>query len=243
MNKYRQGHMKKDELKQNKLVDMALNFRHYAVKHKKHILTGVTVFFVLCIALIWYVSDRRSTEATAQARLAVAYEELFEADGSAAIDSLNEVIEEFPGTYAADKARFHLGNVHVNLQQYDEAIELFEYVVDSRPSTYLYPLAVMAAGDALVDAPEEDQAEKRRQLNRAVQHYERLAQVNQGFRGTALYKKAHVQLAMNDFIAAERTIEALKNSPSEWSEKATMLSAYMKMLAAKAGESPSILVD
>ena len=207
MNQYKQHHMSKKELKANKMVEAAVNFRHFLVNNKKKVYQGLLVIVLLIALLIGKFAYDSSQNEKASEKLNQTLLLLQSTKDSANINlvqkNLSSIIRDFSGTIYAGRAAFHLGRIQYNVQGYLKAIQSFKAAADDGTG-YIVPSAQIAIGDCY------------NQLNnpkKALDYYNKVIENNySGFTGSAQAKKVHTLIALNRFKEASAVVDALEKS-------------------------------
>jgi len=191
----------------NAIVDKANEF--FSSKRNKTAVFGVGGLLAAVIVGIagynYYITNQNTT----------AQEELFQAQYYFEADSLGlalngdgnsygflEIIEEFPGTKAANLANFYAGASYLRLGDFDGAVR---YLTDFNSSDYLVQARAYAlAGDAHM---EQDDFES------AIDYYQRAADYkpNKGFTPIYLKKLAVAQEQNGELSAAAETYGVIES--------------------------------
>ena len=140
--------------------------QEYLTNNKRNITYIGVAIAVLAIAVYYYVSNAQQQELEAR-------ESMWEAEYFVSVDSfhlaingnngqvasLEEIVDEYGGTDAANIASYDLGVSYLNTGQFDAAIEHFENT--SFDDIILLSMAIGACGDAYSELGQhEDAAEK-----------------------------------------------------------------------------------
>ena len=130
------------------------------------ITVGVLVVAIVALIIVLSVQNARTERALAAVdELKQDFEDWLQTDAdaqAAAYDALAEdvaaVIDSYPRTYAAARARLVDAQALVELDRWDEAAERYLEVADQSAETYLAPVSLMDAAIALEHAGETDRA-------------------------------------------------------------------------------------
>lgn len=231
MSEYKQHHMDKEELKANKLLDWALALRHATITHAKAIGRAALVAVLLAVLLTVYLLNRAAREDRAALQFENAYSSLRGAElGSRVAEveqQLAQVVSEFPGTFAAAKANYYLGDLAYNAHRtWDKAIEHFQKTADYGRNSYMYPAALLGIGNA---------NEQKKEYAKAIEAYDVLLanDPDSGFGGSAKLGKARCLVALNKVIEAKTLLEALVREQGALSKEAEKWNAYLEVLVRK----------
>lgn len=117
--------------KDDKLVTVYLKAVDFFQLYKNYLIGGVVVI-VIVVALTSFISRRRhASELIASGRLAAARFQLSNMNMTAAVDSLERLINEHDGTPSAGIATFYLANAHFTMKKFDLAQKYYElYLAD-----------------------------------------------------------------------------------------------------------------
>ncbi|MFW5716810.1 MAG: tetratricopeptide repeat protein [bacterium] len=130
------------------------------------IVVGVLVVSVVALIIVLSIQNARTERAlTAVDELQQDFEDWLQTDADEQTDTYDElaaevaaVIDGYPRTYAAARARLVDAQALVELDRWDEAAERFLEVADQLPEAYLAPVSLMDAAIALEHAGETDRA-------------------------------------------------------------------------------------
>ena len=151
------------EESQRRPMDVLIAF---LTRHRTTIMITVGVIVVAVVALIIVLSVQNSrTERSLAAvdELREDFDDWLESDAeAAAYDLLAEdaasIIDSYPGTYAAARARLIDAKALVELERFEEAAAIFLEVAEQASDTYLAPVSLMDAAIALEHAGDSDRA-------------------------------------------------------------------------------------
>ena len=151
------------EESQRRPMDVLIAF---LTRHRTTIMITVGVIVVAVVALIIVLSVQNSrTERSLAAvdELREDFDDWLESDAeAAAYDLLAEdaasIIDSYPGTYAAARARLIDAKALVELERFEEAAGIFLEVAEGTSDTYLAPVSLMDAAIALEHAGDSDRA-------------------------------------------------------------------------------------
>ncbi|MFW5776903.1 MAG: tetratricopeptide repeat protein [Spirochaetota bacterium] len=153
------------EESQRRPMDVLIAF---LTRHRTTIMITVGVIVVAVVALIIVLSvqnTRTERSLAAVDELREDFDDWLESDAQAqeaAYDLLAEdaasIIDSYPGTYAAARARLIEANALVELERWEEAAGIFLEVAEGTSDTYLAPVSLMDAAIALEHAGDSDRA-------------------------------------------------------------------------------------
>lgn len=151
MNTPKQHHMSKDELKSNRLVELAISLRHYVVNNRKlilRILLGIGIALVLLVAKLVYDSSRESDANDKLNSTLLLLQNTKDKENINLVQTqLAKLVREYDGTRSAARAAFHLGVIQYNVQGYDKALQSFRTAAaDGAP--HIVGAALLGIGDA-----------------------------------------------------------------------------------------------
>ncbi len=151
------------EESQRRPMDVLIAF---LTRHRTTIMITVGVIVVAVVALIIVLSvqnTRTEQSLAAVDELREDFDDWLESDAEAdAYDLLAEdaasIIDSYPGTYAAARARLIDAKALVELERFEEAAAIFLEVAEQASDTYLAPVSLMDAAIALEHAGDSDRA-------------------------------------------------------------------------------------
>jgi len=144
-----------NEAPKQKVMDKLVDFLS---RTRKPIMITLSVIAVAVVTLVIVLSIQNSREEAALAAvedLQSSFDDWMEVDDDAKPDgydalsqSVAEIVDGFPRTYAASRARMIDGRALVELERWDEASTKYGEVADFFPESYLAPVALMDAAVA-----------------------------------------------------------------------------------------------
>jgi len=231
MSKYKQHHMSRKRLKANKMVEAAINLRHFLVNNKQKIYTGLLVVALLLVLIIAKSASDASLNEKASEKLNKTLLLLRSSDNKENINlvmgNLERIMNEFSGTSHAGRAAYNLGTIQYNVQGYLKAVQSFQTAVADGKG-HIVPSALLAIGDAY------------NQLNnpkKALEFYSRIIDKNyDGFVGAARVKKVYTLIALKKFKEATAAIDELeKSSDSAFIREVAKLRVMVKYYGKQTG--------
>ncbi len=225
----KQGHMTKKELKEDKLLEFFTKLGHIVRENKKLIKRSMIALVFVIIAIVGLVIQSNAKEDAATLLFEEGYSLLRQPNfrnNLVAIDKkLKEVVSEYPSTYAALKAKFYLGNIAFEMQDFAVAKKQFEDVVSGGSSTYIYPGALLSLGAI---------AERANKFADAIKFYDRVIESSwNAFHGVALLRKAGGLIKMNKSQEAFAVLKKLQGMQSSYyAQEASKLMTYFMVTSA-----------
>lgn len=139
----------KHQMKEDKLVTIALKLSEYVQKHaKEFLMVGAGVVMVVVIVL-FIVSSNRSRNQKASELLGKARVELEAGEFQVATIDLQSILRSYSGTRAAQEASYLLGNSYYYSRDYDQALKHFQDFVKKYPKAE--PLLLAGAYSGIGD--------------------------------------------------------------------------------------------
>jgi tetratricopeptide (TPR) repeat protein len=172
--------------KKLKEPDEFLSFTDHAFRfisrHYRRIITGAVILGVLVAAFFLFLKWEEKKEAEAYRSFETALEayqllgspdrERSPADYRSLIEKFDEIITKFPRTASGKLSLLHQGNLHLKLEEFDEAINAYEIFLRKAGKERLYRLFAMEGlGYAY---------EGKKEYEKAVEAYERMLEVGEG---------------------------------------------------------------
>ncbi|TKJ41701.1 hypothetical protein CEE37_03805 [candidate division LCP-89 bacterium B3_LCP] len=166
-------HVRKKELKEDKLVTTYFQSRDYFSENKNKIIKiGGAVILIIALTAFWFTS-KRNAEYQAAYEMGVALTAAQAVDPAALADDFNQIAERFSGTTAGNEALMYTAQMHMMADQKEEALEAYDrYLQKGRKSAYLYPSALAGKASCLEDLG---------RFNDAAQVYLQAASVKKNF--------------------------------------------------------------
>lgn len=131
-------------------------------KNLKKILLAIAAVAIVVIAVFAYNSYKSNKDAKAQVAIAAAqtafaeqqYEKALNGDGAISIGFLR-VIDEYSGTKTANLAKLYAAICYANIENYDEAIKLFESY-DRKNDQMVSPASLAALANCYIQKDQND---------------------------------------------------------------------------------------
>ncbi|MDX1579624.1 MAG: tetratricopeptide repeat protein [Gemmatimonadota bacterium] len=92
-------------------------------ENRRETIIGTVAFLVVAAAVVWFVTQQRQLEVTAQTRLGQVQQTVASGNLQLAVRDLRSFLDTFGGTEAADQARLTLANLLMAQDQSTEAID------------------------------------------------------------------------------------------------------------------------
>ncbi|MBI5472124.1 MAG: tetratricopeptide repeat protein [Ignavibacteriae bacterium] len=207
-----QKRISKREMKQDALVSSIAKATQFFDLYKKNIGLIVGAVVVLIIATAAFISNRRTQNEEASAKLGSVYSYYDNNQFQIAIDGIPErkitglksIVDQYGSTDAGNFAQFYLANAYYHLGKYDEALNNFEDFSASEPYLVISRLTGIASC-----------YEIKGEYEKAAEQYEKAA---------LSYPKdidaaANLNDAANNFMLAgnnERALELFKKLKKEY---------------------------
>lgn len=232
MKQYRQASMSKEELKQNKMLEYAITFRHFVVKHKQLILRSLLVVLVAAVLFAVFATLRQEEERKAAGLLDQAYALLRSENVQEKIDEINkklqDVLKEYPASQAALRAHYYLGDIQYNQRKFKTAASNYQQTIAGGKSSYFYYMALLSLGASF---------SQQQRFREALDCYEKVLEdgPESGFYDAAKLGKFRTHAALKDYSAARRIIASLKEEKSPLAREAEKWAAYMELKLRQSG--------
>ncbi|MHB2148107.1 tetratricopeptide repeat protein [Calditrichota bacterium LG25] len=121
----------KKALKEDKFVEAALNAKTYLEENSKQVMIVVGVVLALIILIILYRDHQQTRDLKAATLLGLAQVEYQNMNYAKARQFLNQLLEDYDGTDAAEQGYFVLANLNYQQGKYEEAEAAFKKFIDS----------------------------------------------------------------------------------------------------------------
>jgi tetratricopeptide (TPR) repeat protein len=172
--------------KKLKEPDEFISFTDHAFRfisrHYKRIITGVVILGVLLAAFFLFQKWEEKKEAEAYLPFSAAlelyqmlnspYREGSPSDYKSLMEKFDEVITKFPRTSSGKLSLLHKGNLHLKLEEFDEAIKTYETFLQKAGKEKFYRLLAM---EGLGYAHEG-----KKEYEKAVEAYGRMLEMGEG---------------------------------------------------------------
>ncbi len=124
------------EIKKDKLVTAYFESKEWINKaeNKKRIYTIGGVIIVIVILIFFYISNRKTKNEEAEVKLSAVitlynqskYQESLDGEPASGIMGLKEMVDKYGSTESGETAKLYAGNCFFNLNDYDNALKMFE---------------------------------------------------------------------------------------------------------------------
>ena len=179
--------------KKLKEPDEFLSFTDHAFRfisrHYKRIITGVVILGVLLAAFFLFQKWEEKKEAEAYLPFSAAlelyqmlnspYREGSPSDYKSLMEKFDEVITKFPRTSSGKLSLLYKGNLHLKLEEFDDAIKAYETFLQKAGKEKFYRLLAM---EGLGYAHEG-----KKEYEKAVEAYERMLEMGEGLQVANAY--------------------------------------------------------
>lgn len=125
----------KKKLKEDKLVTTYFQAIDFYQKYQKQIIIGASALLLTILLVVFYTNQKEAKEKQASAHLAAARFELAKMNYDIAIDSLEQIVEQYNGSKSTGIACFYLASTYFQQKNYESAQKYFEEFLDSYAST------------------------------------------------------------------------------------------------------------
>lgn len=142
----------KRQIKEDKFTTFMLNARRRFQQNWQFYAIGIVLVLLIAAAVNWYLSDRQSHQAEAEAKFARAVLDYQAGDNQVALLGFDQLLNEYGSTDVAEQATYLLGNIHLSNKNYEDAIRYFEIYLERYPDDLLN----RAAAQAGIAAAQED---------------------------------------------------------------------------------------
>lgn len=232
MNQYKQHHMSKQELKENKLLTTAVNIRHYLVNNSKTFLKILVVVLVLLVLLVGKAVYDNAREKDASIRLnRILFSRYIKRSSDQDINlvqkQLTRIIRDYGGTPSGARASYHLGMLQYQVNGYLKAIQSFREAAENGTG-HVVAGALIGIGDAYTQLNNHKKA--------LASYREVMDRRLTGFAQTARVKYIQVCIAIGRFKEARTELDILKKDNTSYlSNDAGRLEALLKLYLKRAG--------
>jgi len=179
--------------KKLKEPDEFISFTDHAFRfisrHYKRIITGVVILGVLLAAFFLFQKWEEKKEAEAYLPFSAAlelyqmlnspYREGSASDYKSVMEKFDEVITKFPRTSSGKLSLLYKGNLHLKLEEFDEAIKAYETFLQKAGKEKFYRLLAM---EGLGYAHEG-----KKEYEKAAEAYERMLEMGEGLQVANAY--------------------------------------------------------
>ena len=156
INRRKRGKLTRKEIKEDKLVTITTKVLEWLRENYRPVLIGVGAVVVVAASVLSFFAYRSYTYGRASELLGEAIQFYRVDDGVAqdediatkvarytqATESLQSLIDSYPGSPSMREALFYLGESYLNLGNYNKAIESYDRLATNYPQDKLAPLAL-----------------------------------------------------------------------------------------------------
>lgn len=157
----------KRQIKQDKLVTVALKVTDFVNQNSKYLITSVIGVIVVVLAVLVFTKSKKEAEERASLKLTQAIAEYNQQNYNAVIEITTEIVEKYKGTNSAGIATFYLANSYFFKKDYAKALKYYtKYLDDYNADELLSSSSLSGIGACL---------EQKGEYQQAAQYYERAA--------------------------------------------------------------------
>jgi len=131
------------QIKEDKFTTFMLNAKHQVTENWQWFVMGIAAVILVIVAVTYYISSQASRQQEATERLSRAIMDYRQGNAEVAFLSFAEVIEDYPGSEAADRATFVLAKLNYESRNYPEALRYYEKYVNEYAGNELRRAAAM----------------------------------------------------------------------------------------------------
>ncbi|MFQ5510308.1 MAG: tol-pal system YbgF family protein [Candidatus Krumholzibacteriia bacterium] len=133
--------LRKKDIKQDRLVTMALRTSTFVQAHFTQVITGVVVL-VAAIGITLFMAQARRTKTTeATQQLAVAMDQFLLRDYEAASTTFLNIADRHPGQDAGTTSLYFLGECYLSLYRYQDAVDAYDRYLDRSRDSHTFRVA------------------------------------------------------------------------------------------------------
>lgn len=114
--------LSKRQIKEDKFTTFMLTSRAKVMENWQYYALGVAAVIVVIVAIVYFANAQQAKSQQAAAQFAQATNEYRAGNNQVAMMSFQQIVENYSGTDEANRARFLLGRVNYEMNNYDEAI-------------------------------------------------------------------------------------------------------------------------
>lgn len=208
-------HWVRQELKRNEIGILLEKAVLLYQTNREAIIAGTGIGIILIVVAVYFIIQYTSLNVRAWDQLAQAQLKARSGQIESAEKQLRDIAKNFKRTPAATHSLLFLGEMYLNLKDYQKASNVYEEIVTSQQSKILLPYAYVGLGAALQDSGN---------LEKAINAYEEFAQrySDHFLYPSVLQSSAYCYEKLNDIDKARNNYEKMITlyPQSIWAENA-----------------------
>lgn len=158
------------QIKEDKFTTFMLNAKHQLLENWQYFVIGIAALILIVVAVVYYFNSQAAAKVEASERLSSAMLDYRRGTTDVALLSLNEIVEDYPGSEVADQATFYLAKLHYEQRNYTEAMRYYQKYVNEFKDNSLKRASAMG-GIAACYENQGNYGEAGRQYGSALEAY------------------------------------------------------------------------
>jgi tetratricopeptide (TPR) repeat protein len=126
--------LKKKEIKEDRLITLALQTSNYVQEHFTQVISGVVVLIAVIAVVLFTANARRNTAMASERELSLALTQYQMGDKELAGTAFANLADRYSSHQAGVMAMYFLGECHLATYRYDEAITAYDRYLDKAGS-------------------------------------------------------------------------------------------------------------
>jgi TolA-binding protein len=156
------------QIKEDKFTTFMLTTKSQFLENWQFFVIGVVALILVITAVVYFVNSQASARQEGSVKLANAMASFRNGNTQLAIVGLNEVVDDYSGSQAAEQATFMLGRLNFDQRNYAESIRFYEMYLSKYKDS---PLR-RAASQAGIAAAHENLGEYDQAMNAYMKAYQ-----------------------------------------------------------------------
>lgn len=214
--------LSKRQIKEDKFTTFMLTSRAKVMENWQYYALGLAAVIVVIVAIVYFANAQQAKAQQAAAQFAQATNEYRAGNNQVAMMSFQQIVENYSGTDEANRARFLLGRVNYEMNNYDEAIARWQEYL-SKEGRDLLSRSAAYAGIASANENKGNYSAAVENFELAIQEYPDGPLVGDYHLGIM-----RNQLLLEDYDAAREQLDVIVN---RWEE--TQLAQRAQLLFAQ----------
>jgi tetratricopeptide (TPR) repeat protein len=147
--------IKKQEIKEDKLVTLYFQAQRWLSRFSKYIQIGGIVVAALVVLAVLMVRSKRQAEAAAAGKLGTVIPSLYAGGAQQAIPELEKIVTSYAGTPSAGTAAFYLANSYFAMGNFTQAEKYYRLIIDKYTQNRWFIASSLSGQAACLEARNE----------------------------------------------------------------------------------------
>ncbi|MFH1378752.1 MAG: tetratricopeptide repeat protein [bacterium] len=145
-------HWAREQIKRNEIAILLEKFIALYQKNREMLIAGTGIGIILVVVAVYFIIQYRSLNVRAWDQLAQAQIMARSGQLEQSESKLKGIYQNFKRTPAAIHSLLFLGEIYLNLKDYQKAAEVYNELINTQQSNILLPFAYIGLGAALQDS-------------------------------------------------------------------------------------------